>query len=90
MDEIRNCASCLKDWFIPKAVYNWKCPDPPPIQEVAFSTALMVQNAYQAGTPAGGSDGSWIQAQNADVTGITSNGITPSDTLCVNDPWRAH
>eukprot|EP00959_Pyramimonas_sp_CCMP1952_P009915 206460-Pyramimonas_sp.AAC.1 len=28
-----------------------------------------MQDAHRAGTPAGGSDGSWIQAQNADVTG---------------------
>eukprot|EP00959_Pyramimonas_sp_CCMP1952_P058540 1222461-Pyramimonas_sp.AAC.1 len=46
--------------------------------------------AYRAGAPAGGSDGSWIQAQNADVTGITASDIMPSDTLRVNDPWRAH
>eukprot|EP00959_Pyramimonas_sp_CCMP1952_P117513 2456560-Pyramimonas_sp.AAC.1 len=49
-----------------------------------------MQDAYHAGGPAGGSDRSWLQAQNADVTGISSSGITPSDTLCVNDPWRAH
>eukprot|EP00959_Pyramimonas_sp_CCMP1952_P287009 6002042-Pyramimonas_sp.AAC.1 len=44
---------------------------------------------YQAGSPAGGSDGSWIQAQSAGVTGGTSSGITPTDTLCANDPLRA-
>eukprot|EP00959_Pyramimonas_sp_CCMP1952_P030944 648978-Pyramimonas_sp.AAC.1 len=49
----------------------------------------MVQDAYQAGAPAGGSDGSWIQARCADVTGIASSGITPTDTLYANDPWRA-
>eukprot|EP00959_Pyramimonas_sp_CCMP1952_P262753 5494165-Pyramimonas_sp.AAC.1 len=48
-----------------------------------------MQDMYQAGTPAGGSDGSWIQAQSADVTGMTSSGITPTDTLCANDPWRS-
>eukprot|EP00959_Pyramimonas_sp_CCMP1952_P416052 8716924-Pyramimonas_sp.AAC.1 len=49
-----------------------------------------MQDTYHAGTLAGGSDGSWIQAQNADATGITSSGITPSDTLHVDDPRRAH
>eukprot|EP00959_Pyramimonas_sp_CCMP1952_P391360 8201550-Pyramimonas_sp.AAC.2 len=46
--------------------------------------------AYLAGAPAVGSDGSWMQARSADVTGITPSGITPSDPLHVNDPWRAH
>eukprot|EP00959_Pyramimonas_sp_CCMP1952_P366727 7680676-Pyramimonas_sp.AAC.1 len=50
----------------------------------------MIQDAYHAGAPAGGSDGCWIQAQNADVTGITASGITPSDALYVDDPQRAH
>eukprot|EP00959_Pyramimonas_sp_CCMP1952_P387412 8118750-Pyramimonas_sp.AAC.1 len=49
----------------------------------------MLQDVYQAGTLARGSDGSWIQAQSADVTGMTSSGITPADMLCTNDPWRA-
>eukprot|EP00959_Pyramimonas_sp_CCMP1952_P423169 8864293-Pyramimonas_sp.AAC.1 len=48
-----------------------------------------MQDMCRARTPAGGSDGSWMQAQSADVTGITSSGITPTDTLCANDPWRA-
>eukprot|EP00959_Pyramimonas_sp_CCMP1952_P165320 3455854-Pyramimonas_sp.AAC.1 len=47
-------------------------------------------DAHHAGAPTGGSDGSWIQAQSADVTGITPSGITPSDTSYANDPWRAH
>eukprot|EP00959_Pyramimonas_sp_CCMP1952_P385182 8072639-Pyramimonas_sp.AAC.2 len=47
-------------------------------------------DAYHAGAPAAGSNGSWIQAQTADVTGIASSGITPFDTSYVNDPWRAH
>eukprot|EP00959_Pyramimonas_sp_CCMP1952_P070138 1464220-Pyramimonas_sp.AAC.1 len=54
-----------------------------------LSTVLMM-DAYHAGTPARGSYGPWIQAQSADVTGITPSGITPSDTLYVNGPWRAH
>eukprot|EP00959_Pyramimonas_sp_CCMP1952_P383618 8039225-Pyramimonas_sp.AAC.1 len=62
----RNDASSLKDWFIPKTPYNLKCPEPAPIQEIEFSTVLTVQGTCQAGAPAGGSDGSWIQAQNAD------------------------
>eukprot|EP00959_Pyramimonas_sp_CCMP1952_P403987 8465136-Pyramimonas_sp.AAC.1 len=86
--EIRNDASSLNDWFIPKTPYKLKCPDPPPVQEVAFSTVLIV-DAYHAGPPAGGSDGSWMQAQVADVAGNISSGITPSDTLCANGPWRA-
>eukprot|EP00959_Pyramimonas_sp_CCMP1952_P122105 2552474-Pyramimonas_sp.AAC.1 len=48
-----------------------------------------MMNAYHAGTPAGGSDGSWVQAQSADVTGITPSGTTSTDALCANDPWRA-
>eukprot|EP00959_Pyramimonas_sp_CCMP1952_P257499 5379964-Pyramimonas_sp.AAC.1 len=77
----------------PHTPCNLKCPDPAPAQEVEFpavSTVLMMQDTYHAGTPAGGSDGSWIQARNADATGSTSSGTAPSDTLCVNDPWRAH
>eukprot|EP00959_Pyramimonas_sp_CCMP1952_P237916 4971675-Pyramimonas_sp.AAC.1 len=48
-----------------------------------------MMNARQTGAPAGGSDGSWMQAQSADVTGITPSGLTPTDTLYANDPWRA-
>eukprot|EP00959_Pyramimonas_sp_CCMP1952_P077375 1617220-Pyramimonas_sp.AAC.1 len=36
--EIRNGASSLKDWFVPKTPYKLKCPDPPAVQEVVFST----------------------------------------------------
>eukprot|EP00959_Pyramimonas_sp_CCMP1952_P340850 7139629-Pyramimonas_sp.AAC.1 len=68
MCEFRNDASSLKDWLIPKTLYNLECPEPPPIQGVEFSTVFMVQDAHQAGAPAGGSDGSWIQAQSADMT----------------------
>eukprot|EP00959_Pyramimonas_sp_CCMP1952_P279640 5846718-Pyramimonas_sp.AAC.1 len=78
-------ASSLRNWFIPGTPYNLKCPDPIPI---VFSHAFMM-DAYYAGTLARGYDGSWIQAPSADVTGITPHGITPSDTLCANDPWRA-
>eukprot|EP00959_Pyramimonas_sp_CCMP1952_P192345 4021981-Pyramimonas_sp.AAC.1 len=60
-----------------------------PIQEVEFFTAFKLQDVYQAWAPAGGSDGSWIQAQSADVTGMTSSGITPTGMLYTNDPWRA-
>eukprot|EP00959_Pyramimonas_sp_CCMP1952_P406386 8517527-Pyramimonas_sp.AAC.1 len=49
----------------------------------------MVQEGCRAGTPAGGSDGSWIQAHSADLSGMTSNGIAPNDGLYANDPWRA-
>eukprot|EP00959_Pyramimonas_sp_CCMP1952_P420902 8817215-Pyramimonas_sp.AAC.1 len=44
--------------------YNLKCPEPLP---VVFSKVFMM-NACHAGAPAGRSDGSWIQAQSADVT----------------------
>eukprot|EP00959_Pyramimonas_sp_CCMP1952_P169820 3548032-Pyramimonas_sp.AAC.1 len=37
----------------------------------------------------GGSDGSWTQAQSADLSGTTPNGITPNDGLYANDPRRA-
>eukprot|EP00959_Pyramimonas_sp_CCMP1952_P299969 6274234-Pyramimonas_sp.AAC.1 len=67
MHEFRNDAPSLKDWFTRKTPYNLKCPDPPPAQEVAFSTVLMMQGAYHAGAPAGASDGSWIQAQSVDA-----------------------
>eukprot|EP00959_Pyramimonas_sp_CCMP1952_P309289 6472661-Pyramimonas_sp.AAC.1 len=89
MCEIRKDASSVKDLFTAKTPYNLKCPDPPPCQQDAFSTVLMM-GAYHAGAPVGGSDGSWMQAQSADVTGIAPSGITPSDTLCSNDPLRAH
>eukprot|EP00959_Pyramimonas_sp_CCMP1952_P279844 5850831-Pyramimonas_sp.AAC.1 len=90
MYEVCNDASSLKDWLTPKTPYNLKRPDPPPAQEVEFSAVLMVRGACRAGAPAGGSDGSWMQAQNADVPGITSSGIAPSLAPCVHDPWRAH
>eukprot|EP00959_Pyramimonas_sp_CCMP1952_P086419 1807545-Pyramimonas_sp.AAC.1 len=70
--------------IFPGTPCNLKCPDPPLVQGVAFSTAPMM-DACHAGAPAGGSDGSWKQAQSGDVTGST-----PTDTLCANDPWRAH
>eukprot|EP00959_Pyramimonas_sp_CCMP1952_P388974 8150009-Pyramimonas_sp.AAC.1 len=46
-------------------------------------------DAYYAGAPAGGSDGSWMQAQSADATGIAPSGITPTDSLCANGVPRA-
>eukprot|EP00959_Pyramimonas_sp_CCMP1952_P055206 1154014-Pyramimonas_sp.AAC.1 len=49
----------------------------------------MMQELYQVGTPAGGSDGSRIQAHAAGVTGMTPSGIIPADMLCTSDPWRA-
>eukprot|EP00959_Pyramimonas_sp_CCMP1952_P441544 9243850-Pyramimonas_sp.AAC.1 len=85
MYEVRNDASSLKNWFVPDTPYNLKCPKPPPM---AFSEVFMM-NACHAGTPAGGSDGSWMQAESADVTGITPGGTTPTDTLYADDPWRA-
>eukprot|EP00959_Pyramimonas_sp_CCMP1952_P006123 128256-Pyramimonas_sp.AAC.1 len=62
MYENRNAASSLRTWFFLETPCNLKCPDPPP---VVFSHVPMV-GAYHAGAPAGGSDGSWIQAQSAD------------------------
>eukprot|EP00959_Pyramimonas_sp_CCMP1952_P154439 3231089-Pyramimonas_sp.AAC.1 len=47
----------------------------------------MLQEVYPAGAPAEGCDGSWIQAQCADVSGITSS-VSPNDGLFANDPWR--
>eukprot|EP00959_Pyramimonas_sp_CCMP1952_P242649 5071681-Pyramimonas_sp.AAC.1 len=67
MCEIRNDASSLKNWFIPGTPYNLKFPEPLPM---VFSQVFMM-NAYQAGAPAGGSGGSGIQAQSADVMGLT-------------------
>eukprot|EP00959_Pyramimonas_sp_CCMP1952_P111004 2322283-Pyramimonas_sp.AAC.1 len=49
----------------------------------------MLIEVYQAGAPAGGSDRSWVQAQSADVTGMTLGGITSTDMLCARDPRRA-
>eukprot|EP00959_Pyramimonas_sp_CCMP1952_P375444 7863618-Pyramimonas_sp.AAC.1 len=66
-----------------------KCPEPTPIQEVEFAAIFTMQEGCQAGAPVGRSDGSWIQAQSADASGMTSNGITPSDVSYANDPWRA-
>eukprot|EP00959_Pyramimonas_sp_CCMP1952_P030105 631255-Pyramimonas_sp.AAC.1 len=48
------------------------------MQGVEFTAAFAMQVGCQAGTPAGGSDGSWIQAQSADASGTTYNGITPT------------
>eukprot|EP00959_Pyramimonas_sp_CCMP1952_P232475 4858337-Pyramimonas_sp.AAC.1 len=60
------------------------------MQGVEFTTIFIVmQEGYRAGTPAGGSDGSWIQVRSADLSGMASNGITPNDGLYANDPWRA-
>eukprot|EP00959_Pyramimonas_sp_CCMP1952_P051163 1069363-Pyramimonas_sp.AAC.1 len=47
-----------------------------------------VQEVYPAGTPADGSDGSRITAQSADVSDMTSSGVTPIDLLYATDPWR--
>eukprot|EP00959_Pyramimonas_sp_CCMP1952_P446734 9354300-Pyramimonas_sp.AAC.1 len=58
MYEFQNDAAQLKYWFTPKAVYKLKCPEPTPIQEVEFSAASMLPDVYQAGAPAGISDGS--------------------------------
>eukprot|EP00959_Pyramimonas_sp_CCMP1952_P255411 5334881-Pyramimonas_sp.AAC.1 len=55
------------------------------MHKIEFSTVFMLQEGYQAGTPAGGSDGSWIQARSADVIGAAPSGITPTDMLCAND-----
>eukprot|EP00959_Pyramimonas_sp_CCMP1952_P355999 7455749-Pyramimonas_sp.AAC.1 len=66
MYEIRNDASSSRNWFFPNTPYKLKCSDPPPFQEVAFSGVFMI-DAYHAGAPAGGSDGSWMQTQGADV-----------------------
>eukprot|EP00959_Pyramimonas_sp_CCMP1952_P112947 2361077-Pyramimonas_sp.AAC.1 len=63
----QNDASSSKYLFIPPP-YNSKCPEPTPIQDVEFSAVSMFQDVYQAGAPAGESDGSWIQVQSADVT----------------------
>eukprot|EP00959_Pyramimonas_sp_CCMP1952_P319918 6694340-Pyramimonas_sp.AAC.1 len=41
-----------------------------------------------AGVPADGSDGSWMQAQGADVSGISSSGAAPDDVLHANGPRR--
>eukprot|EP00959_Pyramimonas_sp_CCMP1952_P387956 8129933-Pyramimonas_sp.AAC.1 len=71
--------------FIPYAPYNLKCPNPLPI----VCSQVFAMNSCQAGIPAGGSGGSWIQAPSADVAGITPSGSTPTDTLCAIDPWRA-
>eukprot|EP00959_Pyramimonas_sp_CCMP1952_P105809 2212293-Pyramimonas_sp.AAC.3 len=59
------------------------------MQGVEFTAILMMQEGCQAGAPAGGSDGLWIQTQSVDVSGMTSNGIAPNDGLYANDPWRA-
>eukprot|EP00959_Pyramimonas_sp_CCMP1952_P375258 7859365-Pyramimonas_sp.AAC.1 len=48
----------------------------------------MMQEAHQAGTPAGGSDGSWVQAQSADPSGMTSSGVTLNDAQCASAPRR--
>eukprot|EP00959_Pyramimonas_sp_CCMP1952_P350195 7337000-Pyramimonas_sp.AAC.1 len=66
-----------------------KAPASTPMQGVGFTAIFAMQEACQAGAPAGGSDGSWIQAQSADLSGKTSNGITAIDGLHANDPWRA-
>eukprot|EP00959_Pyramimonas_sp_CCMP1952_P407907 8548599-Pyramimonas_sp.AAC.1 len=49
----------------------------------------MMQEVNQAGAPAGGSDGSWIQAQSADLSSMTPGGVTPNDGLYASVPWRA-
>eukprot|EP00959_Pyramimonas_sp_CCMP1952_P396932 8316788-Pyramimonas_sp.AAC.1 len=47
-----------------------------------------MQEAHQARAPAGGSDGSWIQAHSADLSGMTSSGAAPNDGFYASDPWR--
>eukprot|EP00959_Pyramimonas_sp_CCMP1952_P308260 6451146-Pyramimonas_sp.AAC.1 len=66
-----------------------EAPASTPMHGAEFTVNFIMQEAYEAGAPAGGSDGSWIQAQSADLSGMTSNGVTPNDGLFANDPWRA-
>eukprot|EP00959_Pyramimonas_sp_CCMP1952_P369849 7746320-Pyramimonas_sp.AAC.1 len=56
-------ASTLRNWLIPQIHYNLQVPEPTPMQGVEFTATFMMQEGCQAGTPVGGSDGSWIQTQ---------------------------
>eukprot|EP00959_Pyramimonas_sp_CCMP1952_P442907 9271915-Pyramimonas_sp.AAC.1 len=67
-------ASTLKGWVAPMTPSNLKVPVSKPAQEVERASVFMMQEACQAGAPAGGSDGSWIQAQSADLSGMTFSG----------------
>eukprot|EP00959_Pyramimonas_sp_CCMP1952_P059685 1246618-Pyramimonas_sp.AAC.1 len=59
--------------------YNLKAPASTPARQVEHATVSTMQETYQAGTAAGGSDRSWIQAQSADLSGMTFSGITTTD-----------
>eukprot|EP00959_Pyramimonas_sp_CCMP1952_P148626 3109477-Pyramimonas_sp.AAC.1 len=82
--EFQDDASLLKDWFIPKPL-QVEVPRTDANPGYRVLCGIYAAEGYQGGAPAGGSDGSWIPAQSADVTGMTSSGITPTDRLCAND-----
>eukprot|EP00959_Pyramimonas_sp_CCMP1952_P114418 2392429-Pyramimonas_sp.AAC.1 len=52
------------------------------------ATVIMLQEVNPAGMPAVGS-GSWVQAQSAGASRITSSGAAPCDGLFASDPRRA-
>eukprot|EP00959_Pyramimonas_sp_CCMP1952_P031688 664840-Pyramimonas_sp.AAC.1 len=69
--------------------YNLKAPASTPMTGVELTAIFLMQEGYPAGAPAGYSDGMWIRAQSADLSGMTSNGIAPDDGQYANDPRRA-
>eukprot|EP00959_Pyramimonas_sp_CCMP1952_P315560 6604546-Pyramimonas_sp.AAC.1 len=78
----------MTGWIVPGTPCNLKVPVSTPASVVEHASVFMMQEAYQAGAPAGGSDGSWIQAQRADLSDMTSSGVAPHDGLYASDPWR--
>eukprot|EP00959_Pyramimonas_sp_CCMP1952_P265474 5551104-Pyramimonas_sp.AAC.1 len=78
--------STLTELIVPDTPFNLRVPTlTSPTAEVHHASIFMIREANQAGAPADGSDGSWIQAQSAEASGTTSSGVAPNDGLYAND-----
>eukprot|EP00959_Pyramimonas_sp_CCMP1952_P187025 3911021-Pyramimonas_sp.AAC.1 len=56
----------LRGWIVADTPSNLRVPTLAPTAEAQHASLFMMQEEHQAGAPADGSDGSWMQAQRAD------------------------
>eukprot|EP00959_Pyramimonas_sp_CCMP1952_P101506 2123484-Pyramimonas_sp.AAC.1 len=73
------CQRMTMRWIVLRTPRDLKVPVSTPAAEVEHASVSTMQEVLPAGAPAGGSDGSWIQAQSADLSGMTSCGVTLND-----------
>eukprot|EP00959_Pyramimonas_sp_CCMP1952_P331927 6950427-Pyramimonas_sp.AAC.2 len=82
-------SSTLKGRIVPDIPFNLRVPAlSSPTGGVHHASIFMLQEVNPAGAPADGSDGSGVQGLSADVSGISSSGVAPSDGLLANDLWH--